>query len=73
MGRIVESHVSEECLVDGRPDPVKVNPFLFAGFGYYTIGEYIGDAFRCGIDINSKAKLDTLDELKRMSEEREKR
>ncbi len=73
VGRIVESHVSEECLVDGRPDPVKVKPFLFAGFGYYTIGEYIGDAFRCGIDINSKAKLDTLDELKRMSEEREKR
>ncbi len=73
VGRIVESHVSEECLVDGRPDPAKVKPFLFAGFGYYTIGEYIGDAFRCGIDINSKAKLDTLDELKRMSEEREKR
>ena len=73
VGRIVESHLSEECLVNGMLDPSKVKPFLFAGFGYYTIGEYIGDAFRCGIDINSKAKLDTLDELKRMSEEREKR
>ena len=68
VGRIVESHVSEECLVDGRPDPAKVKPFLFAGFGYYTVGEHLGDAFRCGIDINPKAKLDTLDELKKMNE-----
>jgi flavin reductase (DIM6/NTAB) family NADH-FMN oxidoreductase RutF len=68
VGRIVETHVSEDCLVDGRPDPAKVNPFLFAGRGYYGIGEYLGDAFRCGIEINPKAKLDTLDEIKRVSE-----
>jgi flavin reductase (DIM6/NTAB) family NADH-FMN oxidoreductase RutF len=70
VGRIVESYVSEDCLVNGRPDPARVKPFLFAGVGYYTIGEHIGDAFRCGIAINPKAKLDTLDELKRMSENR---
>lgn len=68
VGRIVESHVSEECLTNGRPDPTKVDPFLFAGSGYYRIGEYLGDAFRCGIEINPKAKLDTLDEIKKMSE-----
>ena len=68
VGRIVETHVSEECLVDGRPDPGKVNPFLFAGLGYYRIGEYLGDAFRCGVAINPKAKLDTLEELKRAGE-----
>ncbi len=68
VGRIVETHVSEECLVDGRPDIAKIKPFLFAGLGYYTIGEHIGDAFRCGIAINPKAKLDTLDEIKKMSE-----
>ena len=68
VGRIVDSHVSEECLTNGRPDPAKVNPFLFAGSGYYRIGEYLGDAFRCGIEINPKAKLDTLDEIKKMSE-----
>jgi flavin reductase (DIM6/NTAB) family NADH-FMN oxidoreductase RutF len=68
VGRIVESHVSEECLTNGRPDPAKVNPILFAGLGYYRIGEYLGDAFRCGIEINPKAKLDTLDEIKKMSE-----
>jgi flavin reductase (DIM6/NTAB) family NADH-FMN oxidoreductase RutF len=68
VGRIVESHVSEECLTDGRPDPAKVDSFLFAGRGYYRIGEYLGDAFRCGIEVNPKAKLDTLDEIKRMAD-----
>jgi flavin reductase (DIM6/NTAB) family NADH-FMN oxidoreductase RutF len=68
VGRIVESHVSEECMTNGMPDPAKVNPILFAGLGYYRIGEYLGDAFRCGIGINPKAKLDTLDEIKKMSE-----
>jgi hypothetical protein len=68
VGKIVESHVSEECMTNGRPDPAKVNPFVFAGWGYCRIGEYLGDAFHCGVEINPKAKLDTLDEIKRMSE-----
>jgi flavin reductase (DIM6/NTAB) family NADH-FMN oxidoreductase RutF len=68
VGKIVETHVSEDCLTNGRPDPAKVKPFLFTGFGYYRIGEHLGDAFRCGIEINPKAKLDTLDEIKKMSE-----
>ncbi len=65
VGKIVESHVSEECLTDGRPDPLKVNPFLFAGFGYYTIGQPIGNAFACGKEVNPKARLETLEELKK--------
>ena len=68
VGRIVESHVSEECMVDGRLDVSKVQPILFAGFGYCTPGDLVGTAFRCGIDINPKAKLDTLEEIKRMTE-----
>ena len=68
VGRIVESHVSEECMVDGRLDVSKVQPILFAGFGYCTPGDSVGTAFRCGIDINPKAKLDTLEEIKRMTE-----
>lgn len=69
VGKIVESHASEECLTDGRPDPAKVNPFLFAGIGYYTIGKHVGNAFSCGKEVNPKAKLDTLEELKKMSKE----
>jgi flavin reductase (DIM6/NTAB) family NADH-FMN oxidoreductase RutF len=70
VGKIVETHVSEDCLTNGRPDPSKVNPIVFAGLGYYQIGEFLGDAFHCGIEINPKAKMDTLDEIKKMSEKR---
>jgi flavin reductase (DIM6/NTAB) family NADH-FMN oxidoreductase RutF len=66
VGRIVETHVSEDCLIKGRPDLSKVATFVLAGRSYYRIGEYEGDAFRCGIAINPKAKLDTLDELKQV-------
>jgi flavin reductase (DIM6/NTAB) family NADH-FMN oxidoreductase RutF len=65
VGRIVETHVSESCLSDGRPDVSKVQPFVFGGRGYYAIGDYIGDAFHCGIDVNPKAKLETLQEIKK--------
>jgi flavin reductase (DIM6/NTAB) family NADH-FMN oxidoreductase RutF len=65
VGKIVESHVSEECLTNGKPDFAKVKPFLFANIGYYGIGEHLGDAFKCGIAINPNAKLDTLDEIKK--------
>ncbi|HEX7474930.1 MAG TPA: flavin reductase family protein [Dehalococcoidales bacterium] len=63
VGRIVETFLSEECLVNGRPDLSKIKPILFAGFGYFGIGEHIGDAFKCGIAINPKEKMDTLEEL----------
>jgi flavin reductase (DIM6/NTAB) family NADH-FMN oxidoreductase RutF len=70
VGKIVETHVSEQCLVEGRLDPSKVGSFVFTGRGYYALGEHIGDAFHCGIAINPKAKLDTLEELKKMDQNR---
>lgn len=48
IGRIVETHVSEDCLVDGKLDAGKVKPVLYAGRGYFVIGEHIGDAFSSG-------------------------
>lgn len=68
VGRIVESHISDTCLTDGKPDPSKFNPIIFTGMGYSAVGEHIGDPFSCGISINPKAKLDTLDEVKKMIE-----
>jgi flavin reductase (DIM6/NTAB) family NADH-FMN oxidoreductase RutF len=68
VGKIVESHISEECLTNGKPDFAKVKPFLFANLEYYGIGEPLGKAFKCGIAINPNAKLDTLDEINKRSE-----
>jgi flavin reductase (DIM6/NTAB) family NADH-FMN oxidoreductase RutF len=72
IGEIVETYVSEECLTDGLPDPAKVKPFLLAGYGYYSVGEYLGNAFHCGIAINPTAELDTLNELKQLIEDAKK-
>ena len=71
VGKIVESFASKSCLTKGRPDPSKMHPFMFSGIGYYALGEPAGDAFRCGIAVNPKARLDTLDELKRMRSKKE--
>jgi flavin reductase (DIM6/NTAB) family NADH-FMN oxidoreductase RutF len=73
IGRIVETHVSEDCLTNGRPDASKVKPILYAGRGYYVLGEHIGDAFSSGKAINPGAKMETLKELERMRKGEEKR
>jgi flavin reductase (DIM6/NTAB) family NADH-FMN oxidoreductase RutF len=66
VGRIVETYVSENALTDGRPDPNKVKPFFFAGPGYFTLGERVGDAFRSGKVVNPEAKMETLKELENL-------
>ena len=71
VGKIVETHVSDDCLVDDKLDVLKIQPFVFAGRGYYAIGAHIGDAFKCGIAINPEARLDTLEELKKYGEKPE--
>jgi len=51
VGRIEESHVSEECLTDGKPDVLKIRPFIFTASparDYYAFGEIVGKAFEVG-------------------------
>jgi len=52
VGKIVETHISEEYFTDGHPDAVKMRPFLFASGKYYALGEFLGDAFRTGRTID---------------------
>jgi hypothetical protein len=63
-GKLQEVMPSEDCMIEGRPDPNKVRPFIFAGADIST-GEYIGAAFRFRIAIIAKAKLDSRDGQKR--------
>lgn len=63
VGRIIETFVNEDCLTRGFVDPAKVKPFFFSGFGYFALGEKVGDAFRSGVSVNPKSKLETLTEL----------
>lgn len=57
IGMVVETHVNESCLTDGRPDMRKIKPFVY-GTGipseYYAFGESIGRAFAVGRALEKK-------------------
>jgi len=55
IGKIVETFISEECVTAGRPDPGKIRPVLYAGMGYYTMGNPLGQAFSIGKEIAGNA------------------
>ncbi len=50
IGEIVESYISEECLVDGQPDPEKIDPLIYSPKvrTYHRLGEVVGRAFHMG-------------------------
>jgi flavin reductase (DIM6/NTAB) family NADH-FMN oxidoreductase RutF len=66
VGRIVETHVSQECLTDGRPDASKIRPLIYVGGGYSEVGASHGMAFQVGKAIGPDEKMDTLEEIERM-------
>lgn len=50
IGEVVETHITESCLTDGKPDPLKADPLVFSpGAGIYQrLGEVVGKAFSIG-------------------------
>ena len=50
FGRIVECHVSEECLEDGVPKATKIDPLIWSPSDnhYFGIGAPIAPAFKVG-------------------------
>ncbi len=56
VGKIEETHVSDDCLTDGRPDVDKVRPFIFIPgppSRYQAFGEVIAGAFSVGMEIEA--------------------
>jgi len=51
FGEIVATYVNNEYIVDGKPDPLKINPILGMGPTYYTLGQPVGEMFREGSDL----------------------
>jgi len=54
VGRIEATHVSDDCLTEGRPDVDKVRPFLFIAGSppeYRAFGDVIARAFSVGREI----------------------
>ncbi|MFC1938915.1 flavin reductase family protein [Chloroflexota bacterium] len=54
IGRIDETHVSESCLTDGRPDVAKMKPFIYTetpSSCYHSFGEVMAQAFSIGKEL----------------------
>lgn len=48
FGEIVATYVNDDCVADGKPDPLKVNPIIAMGPTYYDFGKQIGKVFQEG-------------------------
>jgi flavin reductase (DIM6/NTAB) family NADH-FMN oxidoreductase RutF len=56
VGEIVETHISADCLTEGKPDVTKIKPFIYCEGGvaeYRGIGETIAQAFHVGRKLKS--------------------
>ena len=54
VGKIVETHVSEDCLTDDKLDVKKIRPIIYnprPATGYYAVGEKVAEAFSTGREI----------------------
>ncbi len=51
IGRIAQTHVSQDCLTDGRPDVEKIRPLAYVttpAARYHKLGEVAGKAWSVG-------------------------
>ena len=59
IGLIEEVHVSEDCMSNGEPDPLKIDPLMYitgANKSYFKLGESVGPAFKIGMEIKGGKK-----------------
>lgn len=48
LGEIVAVYANQQCLTNGKPDPLKVNPMILMGNSYCDLGQIIGTVFKEG-------------------------
>jgi flavin reductase (DIM6/NTAB) family NADH-FMN oxidoreductase RutF len=51
IGKIVQTHVSEDCLTEGQPDIMKIRPFVYSRgptARYNAVGKVLGQAYDIG-------------------------
>ena len=50
VGEIIDTFINEDCLVEGKPDPKRIDPLIYATSArkYCVLGDYIADAFNIG-------------------------
>lgn len=48
LGEVVAVYVNEQCLTDGKPDPIKINPLILMGPNYCNLEQAVGAVFKAG-------------------------
>ena len=54
IGQVEETHISEGCLTEGKPDFNKINPIVYttdASRQYLALGDFIARAFKIGLEL----------------------
>jgi len=57
IGKIEETHITEACLTDGRPDVAKIKPIIYSeglSSQYQAFGEFIASAYRVGRKLKKR-------------------
>jgi flavin reductase (DIM6/NTAB) family NADH-FMN oxidoreductase RutF len=56
IGKVEETHISDGCLVEGKPSLEKIRPLIFAADqsrNYYKLGELVAKTFSIGKEIKA--------------------
>ena len=59
IGKIIETHASDDCLTDGQPDILKIRPIIYSrgtSAAYNAVGENIGEPFEIGKELKVRKK-----------------
>ena len=48
LGEIVSVYINDQCLTDGKPDPLKINPLMIMGTNYFNLGQVVGTVYKEG-------------------------
>ena len=57
IGRVMETHITENCLTDGKPDIRKINPIIFTMASpteYFAFGKSLGKGYIIGKELAGK-------------------
>lgn len=57
IGKIIETHADDDCLTDGQPDIMKIQPIIYSRGSkpkYNAVGELIGTPFQTGKDLKTR-------------------
>lgn len=62
IGEIVEIYINDNCLTDGKADPIKIDPLIYltTAMRYHRLGEFLGPAFRIGREKGDDRNNDTI-------------